>query len=32
MDQNLVIQLFENKQIRAVWDAEKEKYISLLWM
>ena len=26
MDQNLVIQLFENKQIRAVWDAEKEKY------
>ena len=26
MEQNLAIQLFENKQVRVVWDAEKEKY------
>ena len=26
MENNLAIQLFENKQIRVVWDAEKEKY------
>ena len=26
MEQNLAIQLFENKQVRIVWDAEKEKY------
>ena len=26
MENNLAIQLFENKQIRFVWDAEKEKY------
>ena len=26
MEQNLAIQLFENKQIRVVWDAEKGKY------
>ena len=24
--EQLAIQLFENKQIRVVWDAEKEKY------
>ena len=26
MDKNFAIQLFENKQVRVVWDAEKEKY------
>ena len=26
MEQNLAIQLFENKQVRVVWDAEQEKY------
>ena len=26
MEQNLAIQLFENKQVRVVWDAEKGKY------
>ena len=26
MSDNFAIQLFENKQIRVVWDAEKEKY------
>ena len=26
MEQNFAIQLFENKQVRVVWDAEKEKY------
>lgn len=26
MNDNFAIQLFENKQIRVVWDAEKEKY------
>ena len=26
MDRNFAIQLFENKQVRVVWDAEKEKY------
>jgi len=26
MEQNLAIQLFENRQVRVVWDAEKEKY------
>lgn len=26
MEQNIAIQLFENKQVRVVWDAEKEKY------
>ncbi len=26
MDENFAIQLFENKQVRVVWDAEKEKY------
>ncbi len=26
MEQNYAIQLFENKQVRVVWDAEKEKY------
>ena len=26
MENNLAIQLFENKQIRVVWDTEKEKY------
>ena len=26
MENNLAIQVFENKQVRVVWDAEKEKY------
>ena len=26
MEQNFAIQLFQNKQIRVVWDAEQEKY------
>lgn len=26
MDKNFAIQLFENKQVRVIWDAEKEKY------
>ncbi|MBR3712621.1 MAG: Bro-N domain-containing protein, partial [Bacteroidales bacterium] len=26
MEQNIAIQLFENKKIRVVWDAEAEKY------
>ncbi len=26
MEQNFAIQLFENKQVRVVWDAEQEKY------
>ena len=26
MEQNFAIQLFENKKIRCVWDAEREKY------
>ena len=26
MEQNIAIQLFENKQVRVVWDAEKGKY------
>jgi len=26
MNDNFAIQLFENKQVRVVWDAEKEKY------
>ena len=26
MDKNFAIQLFENRQVRVVWDAEKEKY------
>ena len=26
MEENFAIQLFENKQVRVVWDAEKEKY------
>ena len=26
MEQNLAIQLFDNKQVRVVWDAEKGKY------
>lgn len=26
MDENFAIQLFEGKKVRAVWDAEREKY------
>lgn len=26
MENNFAIQLFENKKVRVVWDAEKEKY------
>ena len=26
MEQEFAIQLFENKKIRCVWDAEREKY------
>ncbi len=32
MEQDFAIQLFENKKIRCVWDAEREKYYSPSWM